>query len=89
MKPLANWSRPGTWPKYSTGLARGKTLSASKSKADCIPRSGDYAALELLRLPVPAVWSVQQIGGRWRIVFDRVSEESFVERMREDPTLVP
>jgi hypothetical protein len=31
---------------------------------------------------------VQQIGGRWRIVFDRVSEESFVERMREDPTLV-
>jgi hypothetical protein len=40
-------------------------------------------------LPVPAVWGVLEIGGRWGIVFDRVKERSFAERMREDPSLIP
>jgi len=31
--------------------------------------------------PVPAVWSVQQIDGRWGIVFDRVSGVSFAEQV--------
>jgi len=38
---------------------------------------------------VPAVWSVQQISGRWGIVFDRVRGSSFAEQMRGDPTTLP
>ena len=30
-----------------------------------------------------------EVGGRWGIVFDRVKERSFAERMREDPSLIP
>jgi aminoglycoside phosphotransferase (APT) family kinase protein len=45
--------------------------------------------LAVMGLPVPAVWGVQEVGGRWGIVFDRISEVSFAKRMQEDPRLVP
>src|SRR6516164_8975377 len=48
-----------------------------------------HAAVEAMALPVPAVWGVLEIGGRWGIVFDRVKERSFAERMREDPSVIP
>src|SRR6516162_6971193 len=48
-----------------------------------------HAAVEAMALPVPAVWGVLEIGGRWGIVFDRVKERSFAERMRADPNLIP
>jgi Phosphotransferase enzyme family len=48
-----------------------------------------HATVEALGLPVPAVWGVQQVGGRWGIVFDRVSQVSFAERMRDEPSSVP
>src|SRR5215472_4973449 len=48
-----------------------------------------HAAVEAMALPVPAVWGVVEIGGHWGIVFDRVKERSFAERMREDPSLIP
>jgi aminoglycoside phosphotransferase (APT) family kinase protein len=48
-----------------------------------------HAAVEAMALPVPAVWGVLEVGGRWGIVFDRVKERSFAERMREDPSLIP
>ena len=41
-----------------------------------------HAAVEAMALPVPAVWGVREVGGRWGIVFDRVNEASFAERMR-------
>jgi len=47
-----------------------------------------HAAVEAMALPVPAVWGVLEVGGRWGIVFDRVKERSFAERMREDPSLI-
>src|SRR6516164_1406370 len=47
------------------------------------------AAVEALGLPVPSVWSVQQIDGRWGIVFDRVSGVSFAEQMRDDAAAIP
>jgi aminoglycoside phosphotransferase (APT) family kinase protein len=47
------------------------------------------AAVEALGLPVPAVWSVQQIDDRWGIVFDRVSGVSFAEQMRSNPAGIP
>jgi tRNA A-37 threonylcarbamoyl transferase component Bud32 len=48
-----------------------------------------HAAVEAMALPVPAVWGVLEVGGRWGIVFDRVKERSFAERMREDPSVIP
>jgi hypothetical protein len=30
-------------------------------------------SLKPWRLPVPNVWSLQEIGGRWELVFDRVT----------------
>jgi Phosphotransferase enzyme family len=39
------------------------------------------AAVEALGLPVPKVWSVRDIGGRWGLVFDRVAQTSFAEHM--------
>jgi hypothetical protein len=47
-----------------------------------------HAAVEAMALPVPAVWGVQQVGGRWGIVFDRINEGSFAERMREHPRVI-
>jgi aminoglycoside phosphotransferase (APT) family kinase protein len=32
---------------------------------------------------------VIEVGGRWGIVFDRINEGSFAERMREDPSGIP
>lgn len=48
-----------------------------------------HAAVETMALPVPAVWGVREVGGRWGIVFDRVKERSFAQRMREDPSVIP
>jgi aminoglycoside phosphotransferase (APT) family kinase protein len=48
-----------------------------------------HAAVEAMGLPVPAVWGVEEVGGRWGVVFDRIREQSFAERMREDPSVVP
>ena len=42
-----------------------------------------------MALPVPVVWGVIEVDGRLGIVFDRVKESSFAERMREDPSLIP
>jgi hypothetical protein len=47
-----------------------------------------HAAVEAMALPVPAVWGVVEVGGRWGIVFDRVKEGSFAERMRGDPSVI-
>jgi hypothetical protein len=43
-----------------------------------------HAAVEAMALPVPAVWGVLEVGARSGIVFDRVKERSFAQRMREE-----
>src|ERR1700751_3122910 len=48
-----------------------------------------HATVEAMGLPVPAMWGVQEVGGRWGIVFDRVSGASFAERMHQEPSLAP
>jgi hypothetical protein len=66
-----------------------KLYRSTAAKPTAFREAAIHAAVEARELPVPAVWSVEQIGGRWGIVFDRVSEGSFAERMREDPVAVP
>jgi hypothetical protein len=62
-----------------------KLCRSTGSKQVIFREAAINAAVEALRLPVPAVWSVQQIDGRWGIVFDRVSGVSFAEQMLGDP----
>jgi hypothetical protein len=66
-----------------------KLYRFSASKPTAFREAAIHAAAEAMALPVPAVWGVLEIGGRWGIVFDRVKERSFAERMREDPSLIP
>jgi hypothetical protein len=48
-----------------------------------------HAAVEAMALPVPAVWGVLEVAGRWGILFDRINEGSFAEHMRADPSVIP
>ena len=47
------------------------------------------AAVESLGLPVPKVWGVHEVGGRWGVVFDRVTQQSFADQMLGNPENVP
>ena len=58
-----------------------KLCRSTGSKQVIFREAAINAAVEALGLPVPVVWSVQQIDGRWGIVFDRVSGASFAEQM--------
>jgi aminoglycoside phosphotransferase (APT) family kinase protein len=66
-----------------------KLYRSAGAKPTVFREAGNHSAVEALGLPVPAVWSVQQISGRWGIVFDRVRGSSFAEQMREDPAALP
>jgi aminoglycoside phosphotransferase (APT) family kinase protein len=47
-----------------------------------------HAAVEAMGLPVPRVWSVEEVDGRWGIVFDRIHGPSLAESMRAAPAAV-
>ena len=66
-----------------------KLYRSSARKPTAFREAAIRAAVEAMALPVPAVWGVVEVGGRWGIVFDRVNERSFAERMREDPSVIP
>jgi aminoglycoside phosphotransferase (APT) family kinase protein len=66
-----------------------KLYRSAAAKPAVFREAGNHAAAEALGLPVPAVWSVQQINDRWGIVLDRVRGLSFAEQMRGDPTALP
>ena len=59
-----------------------KLCRSSARKPTAFREAAIHAAVEAMALPVPAVWGVLEVGGRWGIVFDRVKERSFAERMR-------
>ena len=66
-----------------------KLYRSAARKPTAFGEAAIHAAVEAMGLPVPAVWGVLEVGGRWGIVFDRISEGSFAERMREDPSAIP
>jgi hypothetical protein len=71
---------------FELGCRVVKLYRSRLAKPTAFREAAIHAAVEALRLPVPAIWGVQQIRSRWGIVFDRVSQASFAERMRADPT---
>jgi Ser/Thr protein kinase RdoA (MazF antagonist) len=66
-----------------------KLYPSAAAKNTAFREAAIHAAVEALGLPVPTVWSVQQIDGRWGIVFDRVSGASFADEMRGDAGAIP
>jgi hypothetical protein len=61
-----------------------KLYRSAAAKNTAFREAAIHAAVEALGLPVPTVWCVQEIDGRWGIVFDRVSGVSFAEQMWGD-----
>ena len=66
-----------------------KLYKSPGSKPTAFREAASHAAVEALGLPVPCVWGLEQIGSRWGIVFDRVSDRSFADWMRASPDEVP
>ena len=66
-----------------------KLYRSAAAKNTAFREAAIHAAVEALGLPVPTVWCVQEIDGRWGIVFDRVSGVSFAEQMLGEPAAIP
>jgi hypothetical protein len=66
-----------------------KLYRSTVSKQVAFHEAGIHATVEAMGLPVPTVWSVQQIADRWGIVFDRVNGVSFAEQMQGDAAPIP
>ena len=86
---IARWLEVGDVAEiFEWGSRVVKLCRSTGSKQVTFREAAINAAVEALGLPVPAVWSVQQIDGRWGIVFDRVSGVSFAEQMLGDPAAI-
>lgn len=66
-----------------------KLYKSTLAKPAAFREAAIQAATEAMALPVPRVWSVQEIEGRWGVVFDRVGQASFAEQMSSNSDEVP
>ena len=64
---------------FEWGARAVKLYQSTAAKPGAIREAAIHAAAEAMGLPVPKVWSRQQIGGRWLSV-DRVKQASFAEQ---------
>ena len=58
-----------------------KLYKSRAAKSATFREAPTSAAVEALGLPVPKVWSVHDVGGRWGLEFDRVTQNSFADQM--------
>jgi hypothetical protein len=58
-----------------------KLYKSPAAKPAAFREAATSAAVEALGLPAPMVWNVHDVGGRWGLVFDRVTQKSFAEQM--------
>ena len=66
-----------------------KLYKSAAAKPAAFREAALHAAVEALGLPVPRVWGVREIAGRWGVVFDRVDQASFAEHMLNNPDDIP
>jgi len=57
-----------------------KLYKSTAAKPVAFREAALHATVEAMGLPVPKVWGVHEIGGRWGVVFDRVERASFAEQ---------
>ena len=74
---------------FEWGARALKLYKSTTAKPAVFQESAMHAAVEAMGLPVPKVWSVQEIGGRWGVVFGRVQQASFAEQMLSNSDQVP
>jgi Ser/Thr protein kinase RdoA (MazF antagonist) len=74
---------------FEWGARAVKLYRYAAAKQTAFREAAIHAAVEAMGLPVPTVWSVQQIADRWGIVFDRVNGVSFAEQMQGDAAPIP
>ena len=58
-----------------------KLYKSPAAKRAAFREAATSAGVEALGLPVPRVWDVHEVEGRWGVVFDRVSQKSFADQM--------
>jgi hypothetical protein len=66
-----------------------KLYKSPAAKRAAFHEAATSAAVEALGLPVPRVWNMHEVGGRWGVVFDRVTQESFADKMLGNSDDVP
>jgi len=66
-----------------------KLYKSATAKPAAFREAALHAAVEALGLPVPRVWGVREIAGRWGVVFDHVDQASFAERMLNNRDDIP
>jgi hypothetical protein len=71
---------------FELGARVAKIYKTTAAKAAAFREAAMHSAAESIGLPVPRIWSVQQFGDRWGIVFDRVTQPSFAEQMSDNPS---
>lgn len=70
---------------FEFGARVAKIYKATAAKPAAFREAAIHSAAEAIGLPVPRIWSVQQFGDRWGIVFDRVKQASFAAQMSDNP----
>ena len=71
------------------GNLAAKIYNAGASKHRPLREAANQAFAESLGLPVPAIYEVRQIAGRWAIVMDRVAGGSFADAVERNPDALP
>jgi phosphotransferase family enzyme len=74
---------------FGSGSHVVKLYKSAAAKPAAFREAAIHATVEALGLPVPAVWGVREIEGRWGLVFDRASQPTFAEPMLSNPDDVP
>jgi hypothetical protein len=74
---------------FEWGLRVMKLYKSPAAKRAAFHEAATSAAVESLGLPVPRVWDVHEIGGRWGVVFDHVTQKSFADQMLGNSDNVP
>ena len=74
---------------FELGTLAAKIYGTAAGKQRSFREAMNLAVAESLGLPVPAAWCVQQLGGRWALVMDRVGGPSFAELLESNPEVMP
>ena len=74
---------------FEFGTLAAKIYGSAEGKRRAFREAMNLAVAESLGLPVPAAWCVQQLGGRWALVMDRVCGPSFAELLQSHPDVIP
>jgi len=76
----------GNVAEVRVGCSRSEAYQSTAAEPAAFREAAIHAAAEAMGLPMPKVWSGQEIGGRWRSV-DRVKQASFAEQKLNNATL--